>query len=122
MPPVDRTKGTEYLGAYVRASLHKKTPNGLPGVQPDYKEGRRKWDVCQHFSKSFTRFQPGEWQVWLELFSRWDESDEDVPYALAITIEDMRDECDVYSEIQSLNRYQAMSMVRTQAKAQTVTV
>lgn len=122
MPPVDRTKGTEYLGAYVRASLHKKTPNGLPGVQPDYKEGRRKWDVCQHFSKSFTRFQPGEWQVWLELFSRWDESDEDVPYALAITIEDMLDECDVYSEIQSLNRYQAMSMVRTQAKAQTVTV
>ena len=58
----------------------------------------------------------------LGLFSRWDESDEDVPYALAITIEDMLDECDVYSEIQSLNRYQAMSMVRTQAKAQTVTV
>lgn len=73
-PPVDRTKGSEYLGAYVRASLKKSHPDGhLIQVNQDFKEGRKKWDVCHQFSKLFSNFNAGDWQIWLELFSRWDD-------------------------------------------------
>ena len=114
MPPVDRTKGTEYLGAYIRASLKKSHPDGitLRPVQQDFKEGRQKWDVCHQFSKLFSRFDAGDWQVWLELFSRWDEKDNDVPYALVVTIEDVSGTLDVYSEVEVLNRYRALDTIR----------
>ena len=108
MPPVDRTKGTEYLGAYIRASLKKSSSDGrLKQVQQDFKVGRQKWDVCHQFTKLFSRFEAGDWQIWLELFSRWDEENIDVPYALAVTIEDVSNTLDVYSEIEALNRYRA---------------
>ena len=72
MPPVDRSKGNQYLGAYIRASLKKSNSfGGLIPVNQDYQEGRRKWYVCHHFSKVFSKFNAGDWQVWLELFSRW---------------------------------------------------
>ena len=114
MPPVDRTKGTEYLGAYIRASLKKSHPDGvsLRPVQQDFKEGRQKWDVCHQFSKLFSKFNAGDWQVWLELFSRWDDKNDDVPYALVVTIEDVSGTLDVYSEIEALNRYRALNTVR----------
>jgi len=117
LPPVDRTKGTEYLGAYIRASLKKSSGNGDDGskllpVAQDYTEGRQKWDTCYHFSKPFSRFNSGDWQVWLELFSRWEGKDVDVPYALVITIEDVSDTLDIYSEIAALNRYKPMSAIR----------
>ena len=114
MPSVDRTKGTEYLGAYVRASLKKSSADGiaLKSVSPDFKEGRQKWDVCQQFSSLFSRFNAGDWQIWLELFSRWDNQDSDVPYALVVTIEDVSGTLDIYSEIEALNRYRAMNAIR----------
>ena len=114
MPPVDRTKGTEYLGAYIRASLKKSRPDGveLMPVSPDFKEGRQKWDVCHQFSKLFSRFNAGDWQIWLELFSRWDDKADNVPYALVVTIEDVSKTLDVYSEIEALNRYRALSTLR----------
>ena len=114
MPPVDRTKGTEYLGAYIRASLKKSHSDGitLKPVQQDFKEGRRKWDVCHQFSKLFSRFNAGDWQVWLELFSRWDDKMDDVPYALVVTIEDISGMLDVYSEIEALNRYRELNTIR----------
>jgi hypothetical protein len=114
MPPVDRTKGTEYLGAYIRASLKKSRPDGveLMPVSPDFKEGRQKWDVCHQFNKLFSRFNAGDWQIWLELFSRWDDKADDVPYALVVTIEDVSKTLDVYSEIEALNRYRALSTLR----------
>jgi len=114
MPPVDRTKGTEYLGAYIRASLKKSHTDGvtLTPVSQDFKEGRQKWDVCHQFSKLFSRFNAGDWQVWLELFSRWDDRDDDVPYALVVTIEDVSGTLDVYSEVEALNRYQALNTIR----------
>lgn len=114
MPSVDRTKGTEYLGAYVRASLKKASPDGvtLKPVQPELKEGRQKWDVCQQFSKQFSQFNAGDWQIWLEVFSRWDEQDNDVPYALIVTIEDVSGTLDIYSEIEALNRYRTMNTIR----------
>lgn len=116
-PPVDRTKGTEYLGAYVRASLKKSQVNGnLSPVQPSTKEGRRKWDVCHQFSKLFSRFNAGDWQVWLELFGRWDDGNNDIPYALVVTIEDMSGSLDIYNEIQNQNRYQAINEVRVRAQ------
>lgn len=115
-PPVDRTKGTEYLGAYVRASLKKAKKDGqLSYVQPSRKEGRRKWDVCHQFSKMFSRFDAGDWQVWLEMFGRWDEGNTDIPYALIVTIEDMSGSLDIYNEIQNQNRYQAINQVRVRA-------
>jgi len=87
-PPVDRTKGSEYLGAYIRASLKKSHPDGrLIQVNPGLTEGRRKWDVCHQFSKLFSSFNAGDWQIWLELFSRWDDKDIDVSYALVATLD-----------------------------------
>lgn len=114
MPSVDRTKGTEYLGAYVRASLKKSSSDGvaLKSVSPDFKEGRQKWDVCQQFSNLFSKFNAGDWQIWLELFSRWDNQDSDVPYALVVTIEDVSGTLDIYSEIEALNRYRSMNSIR----------
>lgn len=114
MPSFDRTKGTEYLGAYVRASLKKSSADGvsLKSVSPDFKEGRQKWDVCQQFNNIFSRFNAGDWQIWLELFSRWDNQDSDVPYALVVTIEDVSGALDIYSEIEALNRYRAMNSIR----------
>ena len=114
MPPVDRTKGTEYLGAYIRASLKKSHSDGvsLIGVTPNFREGRQKWDVCHQFSKLFSRFNAGDWQIWLELFSRWDDKDNDVPYALVVTIEDVSRTLDIYSEIEALNRYRTLNTIR----------
>jgi hypothetical protein len=112
-PPVDRTKGSEYLGAYIRASLKKSRLDGhLIPVPQNFKEGRKKWDVCHQFSKVFSSFNAGDWQIWLELFSRWDEENIDVPYALAATIEDVSGTLDVYSEVQTQNRYQAVDTLR----------
>lgn len=113
-PPVDRTKGTEYLGAYIRASLHKagESEEELTFVKPLFNEGRQKWDVCCQFSKLFTRFKGGDWQVWLELFSRWQYKEFDVPYALVISIEDMSGLNDIYQEIQLQNRFREVVPVR----------
>lgn len=119
MPPVDRTKGTEYLGAYIRASLKKSSPDGrLKPVQQDFKEGRQKWDICHQFTKLFSRFDAGDWQIWLELFSRWDEENIDVSYALVVTIEDVSNTLDVYSEVEALNRYRAINTLRLRVDSQ----
>lgn len=120
MPPVDRTKGTEYLGAYIRASLKKSSSGGrLKPVQQDFKAGRQKWDICHQSTKLFSRFEAGDWQIWLELFSRWDEENLDVPYALAVTIEDVSSTLDIYSEIEALNRYHAINKLRLRLDSQT---
>lgn len=114
-PPVDRTKGSQYLGAYVRASLKKSHPDGrLLPVSPKTQEGRKKWDVCHHFSRTFSQFNAGDWQIWLELFSRWEDSQSDVPYALIATIEDLSGMLDIYSEIEALNRYRSLNSIRVQ--------
>lgn len=117
-PPVDRTKGSEYLGAYIRASLKKSHPAGrLLHVDPDYSEGRKKWDICHQTSKMFSTFNAGDWQVWLELFSRWDEDNVNVPYALVVTIEDASGTLDVYNEVKAQNRYQAINTLRIKVDA-----
>lgn len=114
LPDVDQSKGTEYLGSYVRASLKKNgnEENNLLAVNPNFKQGRRKWDTIQQFSKLFSKFNSGDWQIWLELFSRWEFQDDDVEYALVVTIEDISHSLDIYSEIAVQNRYRPISEVR----------
>ncbi len=119
-PPVDRTKGTEYLGAYIRASLKKSHADGvsLTPVNQDFREGRQKWDVCQQFTKLFSQFNAGDWQVWLELFSRWEQEHVDVPYALVVEIEDVSNTLDVYGEIEALNRYRPLNTLQIRLQNQ----
>ncbi len=42
----------------------------------------------------------------------------DVPYALVITIEDVSNTLDVYSEVEALNRYHAINTIRLRYNAQ----
>ena len=53
----------------------------------------------------------------MELFSRWDDIDTDVPYALVVTIEDVSGTLDVYSEVQAQNRWQALNTIRIKVDA-----
>lgn len=102
-PDVDRTKGTEYCKSYVRASLKKVDGSGrlLPG-NPNVKMGREKYQSYQHFSKLFSRFEPGDWQIWLQPFARWDTpNDEPIPYALVVSIEDTSGQLDLYGSIKN---------------------
>jgi hypothetical protein len=118
LPPVDHTKGTEYLGAFIRFSLKKagdKTDKLIP-VNPEYKEGRQKWDSCQQYSKVFTSFNSGDWQIWLELFGRWSKKEEDVKYALVVTIEDLSGNLDIYNPIRNTGRYRPINEIRIQVK------
>lgn len=87
----------------------------MPGANPKIKEGRKKWDTCYHFENVFSSFETGDWEIWLELFIRW-EVDEtlNVPYALSITIEDLTKTLDFYSEIEveAQGRFRPINTVR----------
>ena len=113
-PPIDHTKGTEYLGAYIRFSLKKagETSDKLISVSPEYKEGRQKWDTCQQYSQVFSSFNSGDWQIWLELFGRWSKKDLDVKYALVVTIDDLSGSLDIYNEIRNTGRYRPINEIR----------
>jgi hypothetical protein len=115
LPPLDRNKGAEYLGAYATASLHKVGNNGdLPSCNPPKIEtGRKKWQPVHHFKKSFCSFNPGDWAVWLQLYTRWEaDNDTRIPYALAITIEDPLKKNKVYQAIENEvpARYQTLDI------------
>jgi hypothetical protein len=116
--PIDHTKGTEYLGAYAHVSLKKPGDGDAPRrVEPESKEGRKKWDVCQQITKKFTRrIIHGDLEVWLELFSRWENKNDDVPYAIAITLEDTKGELDIHNEILAQNRYDLLNEIRTRVE------
>ena len=115
-PPVDHTKGEEYLGAYVMASLHKLDGKGQnKSANPTVTDGRKKWDTCYHFEETFSSFTSGDWEVWLELFSRWDvENTQEIDYALAVTVEDLTKSHDIYNEIvtEAKGRFPAVELVR----------
>lgn len=112
-PPIDYKKGEEYLGAYVSASLHKLSDKGeIKSANPKATQtGRRKWQPYQHFENVFYKTNPGDWELWLQLWTRWEvEDDFEVPYAIAITIEDPLGQMELYSSIQNEveNRYDLM--------------
>lgn len=119
-PPVDNTKGEEYLGAYVSASLHKMdTKKKLSTKNPNDADCRKKWDVCYHFEEEFTQFSAGDWEIWLQLYTRWDVQDTDeIPYALAITIEDQTGSKDIYNEVllETNGRFPVINSTRVRVK------
>ncbi len=115
-PPVDRTRGSEYSAAYISASIHRLNSNGKNVVDnPSVSDNRNKWDTCYHFSNEFSSFDSGSWEVWLELFTRWGiEDDEEIPYSLVITVEDLTEAGNMYSEIirETAGRFTAVQPVR----------
>ena len=115
-PPVDRTKGSEYSAAYISASIHRLNSNGRNVVDnPSVSDNRNKWDTCYHFSNEFSSFDSGSWEVWLELFTRWGiEDDEEIPYSLVITVEDLMESGNLYSETvrESAGRFTPVQPIR----------
>lgn len=115
-PPVDKTKGAEYLGAYINASLHSRNSNDkLITKNPSESDGRKDWDTCFHFEQEFSSFHGGDWEVWLELHTRYDvEDDQEIDYALAITIEDLTQSLQLYDAVvnEAQNRFPAVQLVR----------
>ncbi len=115
-PPIDKTKGSDYLGAYIRASVHKLDKKGKNvGANPKVSDNMNKWDTCYHFSNTFSGFSAGNWEVWLELFTRWGiANDDEIPYALVVTVEDLTETNDIYSETirETAGRFQPISNVR----------
>ena len=115
-PPVDKTKGAEYLGAYVNASLHPRNgKDKLITKNPSESDGRKDWDTCFHFEQEFSSFHGGDWEVWLELHTRYDVADDqEIDYALAITIEDLTESLQLYDAVvnEAQNRFPAVQLVR----------
>jgi hypothetical protein len=99
-PPVDRTKGSEYSAAYISASIHRLNAKGKLKVDnPTVSDNRNKWDTCYHFSNEFSSFASGNWEIWLELYTRWGiKDDEEIPYSLVVTVEDLTAAGNLYSE------------------------
>ncbi len=115
-PPVDKTKGAEYLGAYINASLHSRNGNDkLVTNNPSESDGRKDWDTCFHFEQEFSSFHSGDWEVWLELHTRYDvEDNQEIDYALAITIEDLTESLQLYDAVvnEAQNRFPAVQLLR----------
>lgn len=115
-PPIDRTKGSEYLGAYISTSIHRLNSNGKNVVDnPSIADNRNKWDTCYHFSNEFSSFDAGSWEIWLELFTRWGVGDEDeIRYSLVITVEDLTAAGNLYTQIikETAGRFTPVQPVR----------
>lgn len=114
--PVDNTKGQDYLGAYVNASLHSINRSGNEETKnPSETDGRKEWDTCFHFVQTFSSFHSGDWEVWLQLYTRYDiADDEEIDYAIAITVEDLTKTMELYDRIieEAENRFPAVNFVR----------
>lgn len=114
--PIDKSKGEQYLGACITASLHKLDQRGeLKNGNPRVSDNKGKWDTCNHFYKDFSKFSGGTWEVWLDLFSKWDiDENTEIPYSLAITIEDLTRTNDIYSAVikESAGRFSPIETVR----------
>lgn len=115
-PPVDRSRDEEYSAAYISASIHKLNSNGNNVTDnPSISDNRKKWDTCYHFHNEFSSFSSGDWEVWLELFTRWGiADDQEIPYSLVITVEDLLEENNLYSEVikETAGRFRPVEPVR----------
>lgn len=117
-PKVDRSKPMDYIMSCVSASLHKLNENGvLRSDNPSGSEGRDDWAICHHFSKKISVFESGDWEVWLEGHSRHG-NDEEIPYALVITVEDLQEENKLHSAIinETGNRYTVQTQWRAKVR------
>lgn len=82
---------------------------------PSVCDNRNKWDTCYHFSNEFSAFSSGSWEIWLELFTRWGVEDNDeIPYSLVVTVEDLTESGNMYSEIikETAGRFTPVQPVR----------
>lgn len=115
-PPVDKGKGAEYLGAYISASLHSLNGNGKTTTSnPVNADGRKDWDTCFHFDQDFASFESGDWEIWLQLHTRYDvEDSQEIDYALAITIVDLTETLNLYDAVvaEAQTRFPAIQPVR----------
>ncbi len=120
VPHVDRSRGEEYTQAYISASIHRPNTKGkLVADNPAEIGNRKKWDSSCHFSKEFSSFSRDDWEVWLELFTRWDTTDEiEVPYSLVITVEDLFKNNNMYSSIirETGGRYRTLETARVKVR------
>ena len=115
--PIDKTKGEQYLGACITASLHKpEKENGKKySANPKNSDNRGKWETCNHFTKTLSRFDSGMWEVWLDLLAKWDvDENTEIPYHLVITIEDLTKTNNIYEAIirESAGRFKPISTLR----------
>lgn len=113
--PVDMSKGSEYLRAYIDTSLHMLNTNStLVTKNPSQKNGRKKWSNLHHFSQDFTVFDSGDWQIWLDLYTKPEILDEEeIEYVLIITIESLYEsaELNLYGEIEATNRFNVLQEI-----------
>ncbi|ENI8613476.1 S8 family peptidase [Listeria monocytogenes] len=113
--PVDISKGSEYLRAYIDTSLHMLNTNStLVTKNPSQKNGRKKWSNLHHFSQEFTVFDSGDWQLWLDLYTKPEILDEEeIEYVLIITIESLyeNEELNLYDEIEASNRFNVLQEI-----------
>ena len=119
-PPVDKSRGEEYTLAYISAHIHRPNTRGkMVSDNPQDAGNRKKWDTCCHFCHEFSSFSSGDWEVWLELFTRWDPKDaQEVPYSLVITVEDLFQNNNMYSSIirETGGRYRPLEPVRVKVR------
>ena len=116
LSPVDRGMGSEYLRGYIDASFHMINSKGTEKTHnPSGKKGRKSWSHVQHFTQVFNVFNPGDWQIWLQLFTKPEiENDEEIDYVLIVTIENMtQNDVDVHGaiEVEAENRFQVLTEV-----------
>ncbi|EAE6207315.1 S8 family serine peptidase [Listeria innocua] len=113
--PVDISKGSEYLRAYIDTSLHMLNTNStLVTKNPSQKNGRKKWSNLHHFSQEFTVFDSGDWELWLDLYTKPEILDEEeIEYVLIITIESLyeNEELNLYGEIETSNRFNVLQEI-----------
>ena len=112
--PIDITKGNEYLRAYIDTSLHMINTGGkLVTKNPSSKNGRKKWSNFHHFTQDFTVFDSGDWELWLELYTKPEIPDkQEIEYVLIITIESLHEEeLNLYSEIEASNRFNVLQEI-----------
>ncbi|KAA0776205.1 hypothetical protein DT250_04330 [Bacillus sp. AR2-1] len=103
IPPVNKSMGEAYLRGYISASLHSRNSNDtLKTTNPPNEQGRKKWKHIHHFSKTFNMFNPGDWEIWLQLYTKPEiDDEEEVNYVLIVSIEDLSGaEIDIYDGIE----------------------
>jgi hypothetical protein len=116
LSPVDKDKGEDYLQAYVSGSIYSINSNGKKtNTNPSETDGRKKWDTCFHFETPYSCFSSGDWEIWLELHTRYDVPDSlDINYALTKTIEDLTKSLNLYDSIraEARDRFPVVQFIR----------
>lgn len=113
LAPTDKGMGEEYLRGFIDASFHMINTNGNE-VTKNPSKGREKWSHIQNYSQEFTVFGPGDWQIWLQLYTK-PEVIESIDYVLIITIENISTiDVDIHEGIvnETENRFQALTEVQ----------